>query len=475
MKAQVLVVDDNRELAENICEILESFDELHQLRTHIADNAHGALAVCDEIGPALDVAIVDLRLPDADGMTIVSEVRARCPFAEVVIITGDATIESAIQAVERGAFAFVLKPFRSADLLRGVSSALGKVSVARERERFRAELQLSERQHREIVDAIPAFVLALDEAGRVLLWNRQLEQVTGFTREDMIGHPGRDLVQAGADRKLQLKSGDHRLVRWQYADVVRPTGDRVTYALGIDVTDERAMLRRTLRAERLAAVGTLAAGLAHEVRNPLNSALLQLEVLKRRVERGSGADALFPVLSIVQDEIRRLERLVNDFLAFAQPRPTSYTPTNVNQLVESVITLIKPEAETLGIEVRAELDPQTGSIEAAPERMRQVLLNLTRNALEAMSESGTLTLCTTRADSAGNVAIAVEDTGPGFPEEAPVFDAFYTTKASGTGLGLAIVHRIVGEHSGTIAVDSRPGATKFIIRLPQQSGGAPGT
>lgn len=468
MKAEVLVVDDNRELAENICEILEALDGF-ELRSHMAGDRQAALAVCDQLRTQLDLAIVDLRLPDGDGMALIAELRSRCPFVEVVIITGDATLESAIAAVERGAFAFVLKPFRGAELLRAASSALGKVRLARERERFRDELELSERSHREVVDAVPAFVLALDEQGRISLWNRALENVTGYTREEMIGRDGRELVQSGSDRKLPLKAGGHRVVRWQHAEVARMNGGSVRYALGIDVTDERVMLRRTVRAERLAAVGTLAAGLAHEVRNPLNSALLQLQVLKRRIERQAPPDNLLPVLTVVQDEIHRLERLVNDFLAFAQPRPVEFTPTELNRVVESVGELIRPEAEMRGVAVEVELDPTAGRIEAAPEQLRQVLLNLTRNALEAMQDGGALSLGTQGPDTEGNVALFVADTGPGFPEEAPVFDAFYTTKPTGTGLGLAIVHRIIGEHAGTISVESRPGRTRFTVRLPQHS------
>jgi PAS domain S-box-containing protein len=407
-------------------------------------------------------------LPDRDGIGLLSELRSRSPFAEAVIITGDASIESAIAAVERAAFAYVLKPFSATELLRAVGSALDKTRVVKERERFRRELERSEWQHREVVDAVPAFVLALDEAGRILLWNRRLERVTGFLKSEMLGQPGNELVDSSSDRKLPLKSGGQRLVRWQHTDVVGYDGRKVRYALGIDVTDERLMLRRTVRAERLAAVGTLAAGLAHEVRNPLNSATLQLQVLRRRVERGVPSENLAPVLSLIEDEIRRLEHLVSDFLAFAQPRPMAFKRTELRSLVESVAELIRPEAESHGIELALSLDSNAGHVEAAPEQLKQVLLNLTRNAIEAMADHGTLTLLTHAPDEEGNLGVSVQDTGPGFPEDAPVFDAFYTTKPTGTGLGLAIVHRIISEHGGTIVVDSRPGNTRFTLRLPPQ-------
>ncbi len=127
---------------------------------------------------------------------------------------------------------------------------------------------------------------------------------------------------------------------------------------------------------------------------------------------------------------------------------------------------VRPEAGSTGIEVDVRIDPAAGAVEADPERLRQVLLNLTRNALEAMSGEGVLTLATSAADQDGMAAISVSDTGPGIPDEAPVFDAFFTTKAEGTGLGLAIVHRIIQEHGGTIQYESKPGHTCFTLRLP---------
>jgi signal transduction histidine kinase len=258
------------------------------------------------------------------------------------------------------------------------------------------------------------------------------------------------------------------LIRWQRAAVAGDAAN-VSYAVGIDVTEEQAMLRRTVRAERLAAVGTLAAGLAHEVRNPLNSALLQLAVLDRRIHKGQDAEQLLAVSRLVKDEIVRLDGLVGDFLEFARPRPLKLSTTAVNELVGGVLELVAVAAEEQHVDLKTELEPRAGSISVEPERLRQVLLNLLQNALDAMPEGGALTVRTRAPDPSGYVHIEVHDTGPGFPEDAPVFDAFYTTKEKGTGLGLAIAHRIVSEHGGQIHVRSTPGDTCFTIALPEQA------
>lgn len=337
-------------------------------------------------------------------------------------------------------------------------------------EALRVELQHSEERHRTIIESLPAFVAALDAQGKIVLWNRRLEEITGFTRQEMLGRDGAALLgEIHTDTHLPLKSGGFRLVRWRHAQMSNGTsGDPELFAVGVDVTEERQMQRRAAQAERLAAVGTLAAGLAHEVRNPLNSASLQLQVLERRLGRGeTGPEALKSAIEVVQNEIRRLDRLVNEFLAFARPAPLDLHAFSLNDLVTSVLHLVKPECDPIGILVRTELDPELGSITADEERIRQVLLNVVRNGMEAMETGGTLTLRTHRADPRGFVRLEVEDTGPGFPEDAPIFDAFYTTKENGTGLGLSIVHSIISDHGGSIHVDSRKGRTCVAISLPQ--------
>jgi signal transduction histidine kinase len=466
---KVLIVDDHRDLAENVCEILHSSLDA-RLECHIATSGTEAKRLCKQLGCELDLAFVDLRLPDVDGVELLGQLKSCCPLSEVVIITGDATIESAIAAVGAGAFSYVLKPFRAPDLVLTAQQALARVNLTREHEALRRELEQSERRHREIVEAVPAFVLALDDEGKIQLWNRRLEQLTGMSRSEMIGRDGADLITNG-DRRLPVAGGGHRLVRWQCSELESPEGKPITYAVGVDVSEERDMLRRTMRAERLAAVGTLAAGLAHEVRNPLNSATLQLQVLRRRIERGAAApEDLLPIIGIVHDEIRRLDRLVSDFLSFAQPRPLRLEALPIDALARSALELVRPEAESSGVAIEVELGAGAGTVEADAERMRQVLLNLMRNAVEAMAPTGgTLRVRTSSADTEGNASIEIQDTGPGFPEDAPIFDAFYTTKEAGTGLGLSIAFRIVADHGGTLQATASPSGARFTIKLPEQA------
>ena len=225
--------------------------------------------------------------------------------------------------------------------------------------------------------------MALDERGRISTWNRQLERVTGYSRAEMLGAEGAALV--GSDERphdLPLKGGGARKVRWSRAEIPDADGAPLVYAVGIDVTNEQEMLLRTMRAERLAAVGTLAAGLAHEVRNPLNSASLQLAVLERRLERGETGDKATSITRIIKGEIDRLERLVREFLAFAKPTPLDPRPVDLPQLLAGTVDLIAPEAEAARIAVKVDADaraspgsrrrraPPSGLAQPDPQRGR---------------------------------------------------------------------------------------------------------
>jgi signal transduction histidine kinase len=459
-RPHVLVVDDDPALAENVAEILTC------LGVDLTLAGSGGEALRKVTGREVDLALVDVRLPDGPGIDLGKRLRSGSPLPELVLITADATVESAIAALHTGAFAYVLKPFSPQDLLDTARRALSQVSLYKERERLQRELERSERRNREIIEAVPAFVLALDAEGRIAVWNRRLEEATGYARDEVIGRPGSELVKADGVRRLPLKDGKELLVRWERASVRLPDSDATwTYAVGTDVTAEQEMLRRTLRAERLAAVGTLAAGLAHEVRNPLNSAILQLDVLSRRLDRGEHTpESIRPVADLVRQEIRRLEHLVNDFLAFVQPRPLDLKPTELSTLCRDVLAFVQPEAEAVEIHLDFEIAADVPPLAADPERLRQVLLNLVRNGIEAMPDGGALTI---RARTVGSqVEIDIQDTGVGFADEAPIFDAFFTTKSQGTGLGLTIVHRIVTDHGGSMRVRSTAGDTCFTVSLP---------
>jgi signal transduction histidine kinase len=218
------------------------------------------------------------------------------------------------------------------------------------------------------------------------------------------------------------------------------------------------------RADRLSALGELSAGMAHEIRNPLGSIKGAVEILK---DDYSPDEAKYEFIQILLKETDRLNHIVQEFLSFARPKPPEFQQTDVNETVESVLTLTAQEARKGGVTVNRNLDPSIGRRNIDAGLMRQAVLNLILNAIQAMPRGGALSVETVLRN--GVMEIQISDTGTGITEEnrKKLFCPFFTTKKNGTGLGLAITYRIIENHKGIISVASEPGkGTTFTIRLP---------
>jgi signal transduction histidine kinase len=361
-KARILVVDDNAALVENLSEVLASAG-------YVVRGAATCAAALPLAREGFDVALVDLRLPDGDGTALAPQLKEVQPDGEVVLLTGFATLESAVAAVRAGACAYLVKPCATQELLVTVEQAMRQV-----------------RLHAE----------------------------------------------------------------------------------------KRDLSRRAQMAEKLAAVGTMTAGLSHEIRNPLNAAALQLSVLERRIARlpKDARPPLLEPLTVVKDEIRRLDHILEDFLQFARPREFVARAVDVNSVVTRVLDLLGGEAERRGIRLERDLEP-VPPVAGDEERLRQVLVNLGLNALEAVKEGGLVRVACRIADrliedGAPSVEVVVDDDGSGVPPDARdrIFEPFFTTKAKGSGLGLSIVHAIVTQHGGRIRVEDSPeGGARFVVSL----------
>jgi signal transduction histidine kinase len=225
---------------------------------------------------------------------------------------------------------------------------------------------------------------------------------------------------------------------------------------------------RIIQSEKMAVVGTFASGLAHEVRNPLNSIALQLSILERRVAPlpAGLAGEIKELMGVIREEVKRLDNLVGDFLQFSRSNRVQYRPASLDELIDEVTRLLRPEARAAGVTLRrARVAEPIPALRVDPEKMKQVVINLLQNAIEAMPGGGVVTVESGLVD--GRAVMVVRDTGPGLPEELDVFQLFVTTKAQGTGLGLSIAQQIVLEHGGEIAAVSEPGkGATFTVSLP---------
>lgn len=241
----------------------------------------------------------------------------------------------------------------------------------------------------------------------------------------------------------------------------------------------RRLEERAAEADRLAYIGTLAAGLAHEIRNPLNSLNLNMQLLEEELGAPGCQPTSRRLLGITQQEISRLERLVTDFLAYARPRPLELEEVAPSALLVRAREVLDGEFRSRGARVEVEDASGGALVKVDPGQINQLLLNLTQNALAATEGTGRPPVIRLTSRLEGNrVELAVEDNGCGIPpEEAEkVFDIFYSTKKGGTGLGLAVVQRIAKNHDGELSLQSQPGTgTRVVLALPVASLTGPAT
>jgi len=275
----------------------------------------------------------------------------------------------------------------------------------------------------------------------------------------------------------KLDSGIRRLSDGDLDVHVEVQGKDEVARLGLAFNDMTAKLRANrdrsremVRREKLSALGGLAAGVAHDVRNPLHSIGLTLQHLTEtcRPEAEERAEEFDRSLEMIRGEIRRLDQLVGNFLRFARSDRRERQPVDLADLLRETARLIKKEAEWRGVDVRLDLLETAPAVSADGEALRSSILNLVLNSFEAMSDGGTLTLAL-RVEGE-SIVVQVEDTGQGIPEEdrERVFEFAYSTREAGNGLGLAMVHHcVVEEHGGRIALDSQPGqGTRVSMALP---------
>lgn len=326
--------------------------------------------------------------------------------------------------------------------------------------------------HESIVQSVTSGLVTLDPHGRITFLNRAGEQITGLSLARVAGAPAREFFPAFSgegreEAELVTASGERRLLGYTVFDLHGRRGERSgTAVIFQDLTELRTMEMAVERAKRLADLGTVAAGLAHELRNPLASISGCVELL--RSAQGLSAEDQ-RIMRIVLREAGRLDGLLTRFLEFTRPAPPRHVRTDVAAVVGETLDVFSADPAAAGLQLVRALSPAPVSCD--PDQLRQITWNLVANAAQALREGGNggtvRVSCEPGPD--GGATLVVADDGPGIPAAAlaRIFTPFFTTKPSGTGLGLAVVHRIVDAHGGAIAVESTVGVgSRFTVRLP---------
>ncbi|MCA9139878.1 MAG: PAS domain S-box protein [Planctomycetales bacterium] len=234
-----------------------------------------------------------------------------------------------------------------------------------------------------------------------------------------------------------------------------------------DVTEKALMEERLRRMERYMGLGSLAAGLQHEIKNPLSALSLHIQLLCERLDAEAYDEEVNELLDILNTEVRRINNVLDGFRNYASVAELGRVPVDVTFLIEKLVRLLRPQAENQNVKLCVELPTEMlSTIQADSTRLEQVFLNLALNALAAMPDGGTLRFKLSRQDD--HVRIAIIDTGTGIPAEvqSKVFDPYFTTRNEGTGMGLALCDKIVRQHDGSIDFQTSDRGTEFSVVLP---------
>lgn len=370
--------------------------------------------------------------------------------------------------------------FYSGDL-KLIMALTSLASMSIQNAKYVEEVERGKEEWERTFDAITDTVAILDPSYRFCRVNHAYKNY-GFSKEDLIhktcyqafykkerpcpGCPVTRTLLTGAPSYAEKRAGERIFRQWTYP-VQGQNGlisSVVIYTR--DVSSLKKLKERLTQSERMASIGQIAAGVAHEIRNPLGSILTAIDVLSSRA--GGAEDENFYTLSeVIKVEAKRLNQIISDFLLYASPHKPMFRENNLNQVMEEVIRLIRPEAEKEKVKIEVHLDSSMPVSCFDSDRIKQVIWNILINGIQAMNTGGTLTVSTRRLSS--QMEFRVRDQGFGIRKEDmnKIFDPFYTTKTSGTGLGLSIVNRIVENHKGMIDIQSPPGeGAEFIVTLP---------
>ena len=331
----------------------------------------------------------------------------------------------------------------------------------------------------KVFEALQEGVILLDPEGKVTYVNRAASQFFGIDRAVVLGQKlsqgvrgidWTEMKQPGTvvSRDLEVFYPDSRYLNF-YITAIDDTNVAMGFVMLIrDVTETRKRTEEQIESERLNAFTMLAAGVAHELGNPLNSLTIHLQLLERRLKKlGSKGEALREHLDVATGEIKRLDGIIDQFLSAIRPSKPQFQRSQIADLLAECLRVLKPEIEKAKVTVQLDLRKDIPVMPLDPNQMKQAFLNLLRNACQAMPSGGELTISGTFTDY--EVRLSFQDSGKGISAEqmGKLFQPFATTRSTGTGLGLLIVRRIVREHGGEIDIESREGkGTRITLWLP---------
>jgi len=336
-----------------------------------------------------------------------------------------------------------------------------------------------------LLESMTDGIIVTDREHRVMLYNKSAERLFPFSMDDIMERVLWDCIadreiaaffsanlrsqEKVTDSEFTLDGSPPRILSVSLLPLVKGGSVQGNLVHIEDVTEKRSREARLRRAESLASLTTLAAGVAHEIKNPLGSMGIHLQLIQKKI---TGKDCIESKdigqhLDVISEEVDRLNRIVVDFLFAVKPMDTRLEDGEVNRVIEELLDFVQPELDQAGVKIESSLSASLPLLRIDMRYIKQALLNLIKNAMAAMPNGGVLKVETRRTGD--DVLVRISDTGTGIPDEImdKIFEPYFTTKPFGTGLGLTIVFKIVKEHYGDISVSSRAGeGTTVTLALP---------
>ena len=497
---RILIVDDEI----HICESLKILLKRQGYDILTANTGREALEML--AGAEFDLLLLDMVIPDMNGFQIMDQLNSRKHDILTIVITGNASIESAVKALKKGAYDYLKKPFEYEELIKRVGNALRQKKLVHEKKIIHGELERSEERYQYLVQNSPDIIYTLDKNQRFSFVNVTVQRLLGYSPEQLDGKEFCSIVYeedrekahrflllekvrnpAAATIELRLMVSENKGVFKLFAITHAERngafadgrdGGAGIYGVARDITYRKQLERQLQQAKKMEAIGTLAGGIAHDFNNILMGIMGYTSLLLSKTD---ARDPHRSKLENIQQHVTSGSNLTKQLLGFARGGTYNVSPVDINALLEKTSNMFGRTNREVSIRRSYQGDLWTAEVDEG--QIEQVLLNLYVNAKQAMPDGGDLLITTgnTAIDEQDSlqfgsgarryVKIEIRDTGIGMDEEIQqrIFEPFFTTKEMGvgTGLGLASAYGIIKNHGGTITVSSKKGqGTAFTIFLP---------
>ncbi|MBU1162722.1 MAG: response regulator [Proteobacteria bacterium] len=501
---KILIVDDEARMRDSLKVLLSN--EGYNIQTGC--NGREAIECLNK--DSYDIVLLDMIMPGMNGSQVMDFIKCHYPDTPVIIMTGHASVESAVECLKMGAHDYLRKPFDFEQLLARVKNTIDQIKLKKEHELVNGRLKVTEQRYRYLVDASPDIIYTLNPEGEITFINGAVESLLECKAEQLVNRHYTDIVfkddidkakyhfnerrtgpRATSGVELRIKKSDNGhdpekclIIELKsmgiYDKPVNGTGKTFmgTYGVARDVGDRKRLEAQLLQAQKMEAIGTLAGGIAHDFNNLLMGIMGRISLISHDIDL---THPHYKHLKGIEDMVRRGSDLTRQLLGFAMGGKYEAKPTDINELISKCSDIFGRTRKETRIHTIFQKD--VCAVEIDQSQIEQVLLNLFVNAWHAMPEGGDIFIHTKNVTLNDEdvmhygikpgkyVMVSVTDTGVGMDEETQqhIFEPFFTTKklGRGTGLGLASAYGIIKNHGGIINVNSKKGeGTTFNFYLP---------